>query len=257
MSTQLQPSAPKKLSLSAQLEDELLQLRQRRPVLTGEIAAATTDAEAHNAALASTGDPQHLDAAAASNARITALRGALSSLAEQLTAKGRELAEARAAEQWEATITRLIPIANAAASAVRLYEEHAAAANKILIEHVPPMAEAYRAWEAARKEFVAVVRALIPGVTPQVAGDLYGKLVTSPEAAAAGERLVKALEACCADVRPALAPVAGADLCIDLKTFQLDLPEPYSAMPHVLAQSLVAEQKKAEKSRASLSSERI
>jgi hypothetical protein len=235
------------LSLSAQLEDELRQLRQRRPVLTGEIAAAHTAMQSDNAALATSGGQQRLDAASAATARVAALKKAAELLDEQITLKEQAIVEAKAAEQWEATITRLVPIANAAASAVRLYEDHAAAANKILVENVPPMAEAYRAWEAARKEFVIAVRALIPGVTPSATGgSFYGRMVTPPEAEAAAQRLLEELEARCADVRPALAPVAGADLCIDLKTFQLALPEPYSDTPHMLAQNLVAEQKQEE-----------
>jgi hypothetical protein len=248
VSTQLQPPTQKVLGLSAQLEDELLQLRQRRPVLTGEIAAAHTAMQHDNAALATSGGQQRLDAASASTARVAALKKAAELLDEQIARKEQEVVAAKATERWEAAVAALVPVVDSAAEAVRIYESYAEMVNKFLIEHIPEMAASYRQWEQARKEFVDAVRSLIPGVTPSATGgSLYGRLVTPPEAEVAAQRLLEELEARCADVRPVLAPVAGADLCIDLKTFQLALPQPYSDTPHMLAQNLVAEQKKAEK----------
>jgi hypothetical protein len=236
------------LKLKSELDDELLHLRQRRPALTGEIAAATTAAERANAALA-TGGTQHVDAAAAANARVTALRGALSSLEDQITVKEGELAKAIASERRESALAAMVPMVDRAAEAVRIYEAHAEEVNRVLIEHVPAMAAAFRKWEMARKEFVDAMRQLIPGVVPFISGDLYGKPVTRPEASAAAELLVRDLEERCADVRPVLAPISAQELCVDLKKFQIKLPEPYGAVSHSLAQTAVAIKKKAEKQR--------
>jgi vacuolar-type H+-ATPase subunit I/STV1 len=231
---------------STQLEEELSQLRRRRAALNGEIAAAETALKHDYDALATTGGNRQLEVATAANGTVMTLRGALSSLDDQIPAKERELAEAKATEQWEDAIERILPTVDAAAEAVRLYEEHAEAVNQVLSEHVPLMAEAYRAWEVARKEFVAEVRALIPGVTPRIGTDFYGALVTPPEAAQAADLLLEALEARCEAVRPVLAPVAGLSLCID-QSFKVALQEPYGSVPHSLAQSVVADQKNEEK----------
>ena len=101
--------------------------------------------------------------------------------------------------------------------------------------------------EAARKEFVDATRTLIPGVTPKIGTDLYGSPVATPEASAAADRLIEALKTRCSDVRPVLAPVAGLPLCVDLKTFQIVLAEPYGSVAHNRAQGLLLEQKEAEK----------
>jgi hypothetical protein len=88
------------------------------------------------------------------------------------------------------------------------------------------------------------VRALIPGVTPQNGSNAP---VIPREAEATAGLLIKALEARCADVRPALAPLPGLRLCVDSRVFQIALSKPYGHSAHDLAQSLVTARKEEER----------
>jgi hypothetical protein len=235
------------LTGAAQIAAELSQLHRRQETLTAEAAAATAEASRASAALAVGGGEQQLEAAARARAKASALAAALAALDDPIAASAQALDAALAGEKWNAALDRMLPAVEAAAEAVRSYEEHAAAVNDVLVERVPLMAAAYRKWETARLQFEDAMRALIPGVTPTPAADLYGKMTTSPEAAAAADRLVNELAQRCADLRPALAPVAGVGLCVDVKNYQIALREPYGSTPHVLAQALVYQQKEDEK----------
>jgi len=231
----------------AQLEEELSRLRERRTGLATALAAVQSERERDAAALISSGGRKQIDAATVSTSRVAALKGAASALDDQITAKEHELAEAEVSQQWEDAVNSLVPTVDAAAAALRHYEGSAEIVHKLLAEHIPLMADNYRAWEISRREFVDAVRALIPGVTPQNGSNAYGSPVIPLEAEATAGLLIKALEARCADVRPALAPLPGPRLCVDLRVFQIALSKPYGHSAHDLAQALVAARKEEER----------
>ncbi len=232
---------------STSLQEELAELETRRARLSGEITSAGDALDEARAGFLSAGGKKQADVLTVCESRARALEGAASALDDQITAKEHELAEAEVSQKWEDAVNSLVSTVDAAAAALRHYEGSAEIVHKLLAEHVPLMADNYRAWETSRREFVDAVRALIPGVTPQNGSNAYGSPVIPREVEATAGLLIKALEARCADVHPALAPLPGLRLCVDLRAFQIALSKPYGHSAHDLAQALVAARKEEER----------